>query len=87
MFESMVSASILKVVATIGGQVNVPAGIGTVTCSWKDDVDVVHTHHVEQVHYFPGSPVNIIGITALGKQFNDEETTGIDTKWKKSRFY
>jgi len=52
MFESMVSASALKVVAIIVSQVNVPAGIGTVTWSWKDDSDVVHTQRVEQVHYF-----------------------------------
>ena len=64
-------ANTSKVVATIGGQVNVPAGIGTVTWSWKDDSDIVHTHFIEQVHYFPGSPVNILGITAFGKQLNE----------------
>ena len=87
MFESIVSAITSELVATIGGQINVPAGIGTATWSWKDNLDIVHTHHIEQVHYFPGSPVNILGITAFGKQLNDEETTGIDTEWKTSRFY
>ena len=49
MFKLIVSADTLKVVAMIGGQVNLPAGIGTVTWSWKYDSDVVHTHRVEQV--------------------------------------
>ena len=80
----MVAASINKVVATIGGQVNFPAGIGTVKWSWRDELGEVHTHLIENVHYFPSSPVNILGITAFGRQLNDKEMTGIDTKWKRS---
>ena len=87
MFESMATANVNKVVATIGGQVNFPKGIGTVKWSWRDELGDVHTHRIEQVHYFPSSPVNILGITAFGRQLNDEETTGIDTRWKRSRFY
>ena len=87
MFASMTAASVNKVVATIGGQVNFPAGIGTVKWSWRDELGEVHTYLIKNVHYFPSSPVNILGITAFGRQLNDDETTGIDTKWKRSRFY
>jgi len=72
MFETLVAASASKVVATIGGQVNVPAGIGTVIWSWKDDKNETHTHRIENMHYFPTSPFNIPGITALGSQLNDK---------------
>ena len=87
MFVSMVAASVNKVVATIGGQVNFPAGIGTVKWSWRDELGEIHTHLIKNVYYFPSSPVNILSITAFGRQLNDKETTGIDTKWKRSRFY
>lgn len=87
MFSSMTAATASKVVATIGGKVNIPAGIGTVTWSWKDDLGVVHSYKIDNVHYFPASPVNILGVTAFARQLNDEVSTGIDTKWKQSKFY
>ena len=83
----MLPADASKVVATIGGQCNFPKGIGTVTWTWTDDEGTEHRFDVDGVHYFPRSPVNILGITAFAAQLNDEDATGIDTKWKKSRFY
>ena len=87
MFESLVAASASKLVVMIDGQVNVPAGIGTVIWSWKDDKNETHNHRIKNVHFFPTSPVNIPGITDFGSQLKDENTTGINTKCKKSSFY
>ena len=87
MSEFMVASSVNEVVAAIGGQVNFPAGIITVKWSWQDELGEIHMHLIKNAHYFPSSPANILGITAFGQQLNDEETTGIDTKWKRSRFY
>ena len=74
-------------VATIGGKLNSPAGIGTVKWKWKDDAGLVHEILLEKVLYFPNSPINIMSITELARQLDDEEGTGIDTKMKYSRFY
>ena len=74
-------------VATIGGKLNSPAGIGTVKWKWKDDAGLVHKILLDKVLYFPNSPINIMSITELARQLDDEEGTGIDTKMKYSRFY
>ena len=74
-------------VATIGGTKNSATGMGTVCWRWKDDTGRQHTTNVNNVLLFPQSPVNILSITALAAQFNDDEGTGIDTKRSKSRFY
>ena len=74
-------------VATIGGNKNSSAGIGTVRWRWKDDNGQEHTVDVHDVLYFPQSPVNILSITALADQYKDDDGTGIDTKRSKSRFY
>ncbi len=74
-------------VATIGGKMNKPAGIGTVEWKWKDDEGIIHTERLEDVLYFPSSPINIMSVTAFAEQLEDEEGTGIDTKMKYSRFY
>ena len=42
---------------------------------------------VKNVLYFPQSPVNILSITSLADQFNDDDGTGINTKRRKSHFY
>jgi hypothetical protein len=75
------------VVATIGGKTSIPTGIGTVKWTWKDDAGQDHTHHLTDVLYFPTSPVNILSITALADQLNDDNGTGIDTRCRKSRLY
>jgi hypothetical protein len=75
------------VVATIGGKTSIPTGIGTVKWTWKDDSGQEHTHHLTDVLYFPTSPVNILSITALADQLNDDNGTGIDTRRRTSRLY
>ena len=74
-------------VATIGGKLNRPAGIGTVKWKWKDDDGIEHKNHLKKVLYFPHSPINIMSVTEFARQLDDEEGTGIDTKMKYSRFY
>ena len=59
-------------VATIGGKLNQPAGIGTVKQKRKDDGGAVHTEQLDNTLYFPKSPINIMSITELDKQFNNE---------------
>ena len=74
-------------VATIGGKLNQPDVIGTVKWTWKDDGGASHTKQLENTLYFPKSPINIMSVTELAKQFNDKEGTGIDTKMNHSLFY
>ena len=74
-------------VATIGGKGHSPAGIGTVSWSWNDDVGHKHEYLVQNVLFFPQSPINILSVTEFAKQLNDKEGTGIDTKQLRSRFY
>ena len=74
-------------VATIGGKGHSPAGIGTVKWSWNDDCGHKHEYLVENVLFFPQSPINILSVTEFAKQLNDKEGTGIDTKQLRSRFY
>ena len=76
-----------SIVATIGGKNSVPDSIGTVKWSWKDDNGHQHTHFLQNVLYFPNSPVNILSVTEFANALNDDEGTGIDTKRTKSRFY
>ena len=73
-------ATTAGLVATIRGKLNQPDGIVTVKCTWKYDGGAVHTEQLENTLYFPKSPINIMSVTELSKQFNDEEGTGIDTK-------
>ena len=74
-------------VAKIGGAKNSTAGMGTTRWRWKDDGGKQHTIDVDNVLYLPQSPVNILSITSLSDQFNDDDGTGIDTKRSKSHFY
>ena len=74
-------------VATIGGKENTSAGIGTVRWKWKDDDGVFHTFEIQDVLYFPESPVNILSVTKFADQLNDDEGTGIDTKRSHSVLY
>ena len=74
-------------VATIGGKLRQPTGIGTVQWTWKYDGGAVHTEHLENKLYFPKSPINIMSATELAKQFNDKEGTVIDKKMNHSLFH
>ena len=73
-------------VATIVGAKNSAAGMGTARWRCKDDGGKQHTVDVENVLYFLQSPVNILSITSLAYQFNDDDGTGINTKRSKSHF-
>ena len=56
-------------VATIGGTDNIPEGIGTVEWTWRDDDGKVHTYRLDDVYYFPDSPVNLLSVTEFAKTF------------------
>ena len=71
------NATTAGLVATIGGKLNQPAGIDTVKWTWKDGGGAVHMEQIENTLYFTKSPINIMSVTELAKQFNDEEGTGI----------
>ena len=60
-------------VTTIEDKLNQPAGIGTVKWTLKDDGGAVHTEQLDNTLYFPKSPIKIMSVTELDKQFNDEE--------------
>ena len=87
MFISLPRRTDQHYVATIGGAQNSVEGMGTTLWRWKDDSGQHHTIDVENVLYFPQSPVNILSITSLADQFNDDDGTGINTKRRKSHFY
>eukprot|EP00957_Ditylum_brightwellii_P067530 5126674-Ditylum_brightwellii.AAC.1 len=69
-------------VATIGGTDHRPQGIGNAQISWKDDDGFSHTYRLKKVLYFPESPVNIISVTLLAEQLNDDEGAYVTTKRK-----
>ena len=54
--------------------------------SWLDDDGHRHTNTVDEVLFFPESPVNILGVTKYADQLQDGEGTSIHTKWKYSIF-
>ena len=74
-------------VATIGGKGHQPSGIRTACWSWRDDKGKLHEYHVEDILYFPQSPINTLSVTTFAKQLKDTEGTGIDTKQLYSRIY
>ena len=81
------NATTAGLVATIGGKLDHPSGVGTVKWTCKDDGGALHTEQLDNALYFPKSPINIISVTELAKKFNDEEGTGIYTKMNHSLFY
>ena len=87
MFISAIRRTDKHYVATIGRNRNVASGMGTVMWRWKDDGGKLHDVEVHDVLYFPASPVNILSVTSLASQFDDDDGTGIDTKRHCSRFY
>ena len=76
-----------KRMATIVGNQNVAAGMGTVKWKWRDDTGTEHTHLTKDVLYFPASPINILSVTEFSNQLNDDDCTGIDTARHQSCFY
>ena len=76
-----------QTVATIGGKSNVPGDIGTVQWTWRDDDGTSYKILVQDVLFFPASPINILSVTSFANQLGDDFGTGCDTKRHTSRFY
>ena len=74
-------------VATIGGKGHQPSGIGTVKWIWRDNFGKSHEYLVDDVLFFPQSPINILSVTCFARQLDDLTGTGIDTKQLRYRFY
>ena len=68
-------------VETAGGTAK-PVGFGSIRISFRDNDGKMHVETIEDVLYFPSSPVNILGITKFGEQHSDPEGTHILTKAK-----
>ena len=85
MFTHLRELTDVRTVATIGGKNSRPSGIGTVKWSWLDDAGQTHEYELQDVYYFPPSPVNILSVTEFAKFLNDDEGTGIITKAHHSR--
>jgi hypothetical protein len=73
-------------VITIGDDTSRPVGIGTVPVSIVDNSGNPQQIILEKALFFPASPVNIISVTHLAKQFNDKSGTWIQTRWRSSTF-
>ena len=56
------------------GTAATPEGIGSVAATWRDDDRRLHKINVEEVFYCPNSLVNLIGITKLGKQIENDDS-------------
>ena len=87
MFVGKMKKTISHGVETIGGKGHRPSGIGTVRWTWRDDLGKAHEYLIEDVLFFPESPINILSVTCFAKQLNDLTGTGIDTKQLQSHFY
>ena len=71
-------------VLTIGEDSSRPLGIGKVIISITDNLNQEVAMHLNNCLYFPASPVKIISVTSLAKQFNDFEETWIKTRLDRS---
>eukprot|EP00957_Ditylum_brightwellii_P203826 15336403-Ditylum_brightwellii.AAC.1 len=69
---------------TIGGTDHKPEGIGTAQVEWKDDQGCTHRYKFKKALYFPDLLVNIISITSLAEQLQDDEGTFVTRKRKYS---
>ena len=73
-------------VMTVGSTSLLPQGIGDVDISWHDDHGNDYSITLENVLFFPDSPVNVISCTAFANQLGDDEGTWIQTKRQYSVF-
>eukprot|EP00957_Ditylum_brightwellii_P193189 14710250-Ditylum_brightwellii.AAC.1 len=62
-------------VAMIGSTDHWPEGIDMVQIEWKDDNGLSHKYSLNKSLYFPESPVNIVSVTLLVEQLNDNKGT------------
>ena len=73
-------------VLTIGEDSSHPIATGTVIVGITDNSGSIIEVTLTKCLYFSTSPVNIISVTALTGQFNDENGTWIKTFWRRSKF-
>ena len=69
-------------VATIGGNDLITKIIGIVSWSWTDDEGKLQTNKLNNVIYFPESPVNVLIATELAESMKYDEGTWVLTKGK-----
>eukprot|EP00957_Ditylum_brightwellii_P124663 9501047-Ditylum_brightwellii.AAC.1 len=69
-------------VIKIGGTNHCPEGIRIVKAKWEDDNDIIHTYYLKKALYFPSSPVNIISVTSLAEQLEDDKGMFVTMKRK-----
>ena len=74
-------------VSNMGGKGHQPSGIGTVKWIWRDDSGNFHKYLVEDVLFFPKSPINILSVTCFARKLNYLTGNGINTQQLKSIFY
>ena len=75
MFTDKIETIIYNGVATICGKDLIPKGVGTVSWSWTDDEGQLNSNKLNNVLYFPDSPVNILIATTLAESMKDDERT------------
>ena len=73
-------------VMTVGSESLSPSGIGKVQVQWLDDDNQRFSIVLNDVLYFPNSPVNVISCTSLAHQLDDNDGTWIQTKRHHSIF-
>ena len=73
-------------VMTVGSESLSPAGIGKVQVQWLDDDKQQYSVVLNDVLFFPNSPVNVISCTSLANQLDDSDGTWIQTKRHHSIF-
>ena len=86
MFTERIELIISNGVSTIGGKDLIKKLIGTVSWSWTDEEGKLHTKKLNNLIYFPDSPVNILSGTVLDEIMKDDEGTFVLTKRKISMF-
>ena len=79
-FTYKIETIISNEVATICGKDLIPKGISTVSWYWTDDEGKLHTSKLNNVLYFPNSPVKILSATSLAEYTKDDEGTWVLTK-------
>ena len=57
-------------------------GVGTVSWYWTDDKGKLYTNKLNNILYFPDSPVNVLSATTLYESMKDDEGTWMVTKIK-----
>lgn len=55
------------------GEDAIPSGFRKMQVSWFNDKGREHTYVIDDAHYVPNSPVNLIGVTKFGKQIEPKE--------------